>query len=113
MKVKAIWEFDADISDFDAEQVDIEGLAVDSAEVELQYLLEHRGIDAEDFVFKVDDKEGQKNMTNYDRLRNFSIEQLGDFLYWFAHDGYLNPRDGWERWLKSKEDREGIIEGII
>lgn len=53
MKVKAIWEFDADVSDILPEHVDIEGLAKDLTIRELNYLLANHDISALDFKYEI------------------------------------------------------------
>lgn len=60
MKVKVTWEFDADVEDFDPEFIDIKGLAEDSAKRELQYLIKHEKLSADDFNYEVEnEKENQ------------------------------------------------------
>lgn len=54
MIVKAIWEFDADMEGFDPEFVNIKGLAKDSAKRELQYLIDHNELSADDFEYIVE-----------------------------------------------------------
>lgn len=54
MNVKAIWEFDSDVEDLDPKQVDVQGLAKDLAQRELDYLIKHGEIQAEDFDYEVD-----------------------------------------------------------
>jgi hypothetical protein len=53
MIVRAIWEFDADVEDFDPEFINIVGLAKDSAKRELAYVLERNELSAEDFEYEV------------------------------------------------------------
>lgn len=53
VKVRAIWEFDADVSDISPEHVDIEGLAKDLAKNELNVLMCDFDISAEDFDYEV------------------------------------------------------------
>lgn len=53
MKIRATWEFDADVSDFLPEYVDIEGLAKDLAKKELDVLIRGFDISAEDFDYEV------------------------------------------------------------
>lgn len=55
MIVKAIWEFDADMDGFDPEFVNIKGLAKDSAKRELQYLIDHNELSADDFEYIVEE----------------------------------------------------------
>lgn len=59
MKVRAIWEFNADVEDFDPEFINIVGLAKDSAKRELEYLLKHNELCAEDFEYVVDTEQGE------------------------------------------------------
>ena len=53
MVVKVFWAFDVDISDFDPEFVEIEGLAIDLTKKEVQYLLDNEKISAEDLAYEV------------------------------------------------------------
>lgn len=55
MIVRAVWEFDADVEDFDPEFVNITGLAKDSAKRELQYVLDKNELCAEDFTYEVEE----------------------------------------------------------
>ena len=57
MKVRAIWEFDADVSDIDPKQVDIQGLAKDLAQQEMSHLIWMNQITAADFVYEVGEPE--------------------------------------------------------
>lgn len=54
MKVKAIWEFDVDVDDFDPRYVNIKGLAELLTRRELAYLLAHRGLESDDFEYKAE-----------------------------------------------------------
>ena len=60
MKVKAIWEFEFDDADIDPQQVDIPGLAKDTARCELMCMLRHRELIADDFEYAVDEGEPVK-----------------------------------------------------
>ena len=54
MKVRAIWEFDADVSDISSEHVDVEGHAKDLAKNELSWWMSERGcLFADEFTFEV------------------------------------------------------------
>lgn len=53
MKVRVIWEFDADVTDIDPKFVNIPELAKDLTKQELTYLLDHNMIDADDFEYVV------------------------------------------------------------
>lgn len=55
MKVKAIWEFETDMEDFDPKHVDIKGLAKDLTQRELDYLIKYGEIQADDFSYEVED----------------------------------------------------------
>lgn len=55
MKVKVIWEFDADVEDFEPKFVDIKGLAEDSARRELEFMLQNRDLQADNFIYEVED----------------------------------------------------------
>ena len=54
MKVKAIWEFDFNDTDLDEEFVNIKEFAKVCTEKEMEYLLEHNEINANDFEYVVD-----------------------------------------------------------
>lgn len=56
MIVKAIWEFDADVTDLDPEFINIIGLAKDSAKRDLQYCLDKNMLCADDFEFVVEEE---------------------------------------------------------
>lgn len=53
MKVRAVWEFDADVDDVDRRYVDVPGLAKELAEYELKHVLEHTLLTVDDFEFSV------------------------------------------------------------
>jgi hypothetical protein len=55
MKVKAIWEFNADMEGFDPEFVNIKGLAKDSAKRDMQDLIDRNILSAEDFEYIVEE----------------------------------------------------------
>lgn len=55
MKVKIIWEFEANVEDFDPKYVDIKGLAKFLARRELDFLLQNEDLQADDFDYKVED----------------------------------------------------------
>ena len=55
MLVKAIWEFEADVEDFDPEFINIVGLAKDSAKREMRILLEKNELSADDFEYVVEE----------------------------------------------------------
>lgn len=48
----------------------------------------------------------KKGNTNADRLRSMTDEELGDFLTYYAHDGYMNPPCGWHEWLKQNAEED-------
>ena len=54
MKVKAVWEFDFDDSDLDEIFVDIKGFAKDCTKKEMEYMLEHNCITADDFEYVIE-----------------------------------------------------------
>ena len=54
MVVKAIWEFEFDDTEYDQEFIDIERLAVESAQNELNYLIRNGDIVAYDFNYIVE-----------------------------------------------------------
>lgn len=60
MTVKAVWEFEADVSDIDKNSVNVPGLAQDLAKRELAFLLNSGELSAEDFDYKVSPSETQK-----------------------------------------------------
>ena len=51
MIIKAVWEFDVDIEDFDEEFVNVKEYAKELAQREMKYLLEHNEISEEDFNY--------------------------------------------------------------
>jgi hypothetical protein len=53
MKVKAIWEFDADVSDISSEYIDIEGWAKQLAKDELNNMLLNFELSGDDFQYEV------------------------------------------------------------
>lgn len=55
IKVQAVWEFEADVADYDPKFVDLQGLAIDSTQRELVDLLEKKELSAEDFTYKIVD----------------------------------------------------------
>lgn len=52
MIVRAIWEFDVDDSEMDEKCVDIKGLCEDLTQREVDYLLKHNELNAEDFQYE-------------------------------------------------------------
>lgn len=61
MLVKASWEFDVDISDFDEKHVDIKGLAIDLTKREIEYNLSNNEFSAEDFKYEIIQDELKEN----------------------------------------------------
>lgn len=53
MKVRAIWEFEVDVEDFDPKYVDIPVLAKELTEAELNHMIEHNQLSADEFEFSV------------------------------------------------------------
>lgn len=53
MKVKAVLEFDADVSDIFPEYVDVEGFAKDLTKRELADLISNSALSADDFEYEV------------------------------------------------------------
>lgn len=64
MKVTATWEFEVDISDFDGKFVDIEGLAKDLTQIELESKLQNKELSSEDFDYKVVGNNTTENTLN-------------------------------------------------
>ena len=56
MKVKAIWEFEVDTEDFSDEFVDVEGLAKDLTQREMENLLQNQEIASEDFLYELENE---------------------------------------------------------
>lgn len=54
MRVRVIWEFDADVEDIDNKSVDIEGLAIDLTKRELDYQINAGDIKADDFMYEIE-----------------------------------------------------------
>lgn len=63
MKIKAIWEFDVDVSDILPEYVDVEGFAIDLAKNELNNLMCNFEISAEDFKYEVTEVQNEREDT--------------------------------------------------
>ena len=57
IKVKAVWEFEVDVIDFDSKSINIKELAKDLTKRELKYLLEHGDISEEDFCYEIEREE--------------------------------------------------------
>ena len=55
MKVKAVWEFDADVSGISPEDVDIPGLAIALTQRELAHLIRHHEISIYDFEYQIEE----------------------------------------------------------
>ena len=55
LTVRAIWKFEVDTEDLDEEFIDIKGLAKDLTKREMEYLLEHKEISADEFSYEVDE----------------------------------------------------------
>ena len=53
MKVRAVFEFDVDVSEFDPRDIDIVGLAVDSTKREIDYMAEHGLMNSGEFEYNV------------------------------------------------------------
>lgn len=52
MIVRAIWEFDVDDSEMSEEWVDVQGLCKELTQREVDYLLKHNELNAEDFQYE-------------------------------------------------------------
>lgn len=46
-------------------------------------------------------------MTNGDRIRSMTDDELAEFLNYYAHDAYMTPSFGWEVWLRELCDGGG------
>ena len=64
MLVKAIWEFDADVSDIDPMHVNKKELSKDLAHDALQYYLEHGELSADDFRYEIQLELSPKTCSN-------------------------------------------------
>lgn len=51
--IQAIWEFEADITDINPNQVNTEKLAVELTQKELDYQIKHHNITANDFHYQI------------------------------------------------------------
>lgn len=58
--VRAVWEFEVDTEDLDESFVDVKGLAKDLTARELQYLLDHKEITAEDFSYELEEERSNR-----------------------------------------------------
>jgi len=56
MKVRAIYEFDADVDDFSEEFVDVKELAEDLTRREIENLLHNKEISASDFTYVIEEE---------------------------------------------------------
>lgn len=74
MKVRAIWEFDVDVDDFDTRSVDIKGLAEDLTKREMESLLKNKELQAEDFSYEAE-------ATNKTKKISFEIEHYDGDTY--------------------------------
>ena len=45
-------------------------------------------------------------ITNADRIRSMTDEELADWLNYYAHDGYINPHCGWYDWLRQPAEED-------
>jgi len=77
IKVKAIWEFDVDVSDMDEEFVDVKGLCVDLTKREMDYCLEHKQLCADDFAYEV-----ESGYTKTKELLFTTINVDGKYVRW-------------------------------
>ena len=51
-------------------------------------------------------RDQKRGMTNADKIRDMSDEELVFFLWWFA-DGSGKTKDQWRDWLKQERDDNG------
>ena len=53
--------------------------------------------------FLIPDKEPEKKSTNYDRIRNMSVEEMANFLMNFVTEALTNPKCiVVKKWLESE-----------
>lgn len=57
MIVRAIWEFDVDDSEMSEKYVDVKGLCIDLTKRELNYALNNKQLDSDDFVYEIKSEE--------------------------------------------------------
>lgn len=86
MKVRAIWEFEADVEEFDPEFIDVKGLAEDSTKRELQYLINHGKLSADDFNYEV----GKENQTVSFEIEHYNGDTYLGFEAKITNDGNIN-----------------------
>ena len=107
MKVKAIWEFEVDSSDFDKEHVNINGLCVDLTKRELNYCLKHDQLTSEDFNYEVQNDfsnirfSGVIDANTTFELENVSEEQLEGINKFIK--ALANARCSWVSDIKIEE----------
>lgn len=98
MIVRAIWEFDVDDSEMDEEWVDVDKLCKELTKRELDYLLKHNELDAEDFNYEChpelpsdwdEDKHNQiyEKRNLEDRTNYYGIEGIG----YIGHGEWADP----------------------
>ena len=94
MKVKAIWEFEVDIEDFDEKHVDIKGLAKDLTRREIAYLLQNNEISSEDFIYEVESEGLQMKIKHATAIYTGG----GVYIYYgqLENGNYFRTCDGWD-----------------
>lgn len=75
MLVRAIWEFDADVSDIDPMHVNKKGLSKDLAHDALQYYLERGELSADDFRYEIQLELGPKTYSSNNNNNRESEEK--------------------------------------
>lgn len=88
MKVKAIWEFDVDIDGFDTRSVDIKGLAEDLTKREMEFLLQNRDLQADDFDYEVENE--KENQTVSFEIEHYNGDTYLGFEAKITKDGNIN-----------------------
>ena len=107
MKVRAVWEFEADVEDLDPKQVDIPGVAKDSARCELMYMLRKRELIADDFEFIAGDELAVDHAEWVTEAKTFRIDSQTVYVTSrCSHCGRVDavktlPKDLWEMGYKN------------
>ena len=125
MLVKAIWEFEADVEEFDPKCIDIVGLAKDSAKREMRILLEKNELSADDFEYVVEEETEHIELTeetideftlfktHYDAQK--ALDEMIQLTQWY---GFATKADfmsiiGKASMASSKDHKMGWVESEI
>lgn len=139
MIVRAIWEFDVDDSEMDEKFVDKKGLCEELTQREVDYLLKHNELYAEDFQYEChpelpsdwdNEKESEEdNMDIYNDIENIlrnmtagrnyrtwsenTIEKIYPFVKQIIEDDLLNQKENGEIIGQLIVDEDMIITAMM